>query len=115
SVARAEGEEDTTFRRRVGVAVTAALCVQLLMPLALTRPAWANTPVAIRCAASPVPTIADNGSTLFTITGALLDASGNVVSDDNATQVTFTNETPTLISERNAVQPNPRLAQSGVA
>lgn len=69
---------------------------------------------SIQCSASPSTIPADAGNTITTVKGTLIDANGNVVANDNSTTMTFTNNTPTLLSERNATQPNPRTAQSGV-
>jgi hypothetical protein len=69
---------------------------------------------AIRCSATKA-TIPADASTITTVQGTLIDANGNAVTNDNSTAVTFTNNTPAIMTERNATQPSPRTAQSGVA
>ena len=70
---------------------------------------------AIRCSATKSTIPADGGSTITTVQGTLIDANGNVVSNDNSTAVTFTNNTPAVLDNRNSTQPSPRTAQNGVA
>jgi hypothetical protein len=70
---------------------------------------------AIRCSATKSTIPADGGNTITTVQGTLIDANGNVVSNDNSTSVTFTNNTPAVLGDRNSTQPSPRTAQSGVA
>jgi len=70
---------------------------------------------SIRCSATKPTIPADGGATITTVQGTLIDANGNVVSNDSSTQITFTNNTPTILADRNATQPNPRTATNGVA
>ncbi len=51
----------------------------------------------IACSASKT-TIPNDGSTSTTISGTLKDANGNVVANDNSTAITFTNNTPTILT-----------------
>jgi hypothetical protein len=70
---------------------------------------------SIRCSATKATIPADGGSTITTVQGTLIDANGNAVANDNSTKITFTNNTPAIMAERNATQPSPRTAQNGVA
>ncbi|MBI2983426.1 MAG: hypothetical protein HYY42_04510, partial [Chloroflexi bacterium] len=51
----------------------------------------------------------------FTISGTLKDSSGNTVANDSATAITYTNNSPTILTERDSTETSPRTAQSGVA
>src|SRR5438105_1906667 len=70
---------------------------------------------SIRCSATKPTIPADAGATITTVQGTLIDANGNVVSNDNSTAITFTNNTPAILADRNSTQPSPRTAQNGVA
>ena len=70
---------------------------------------------SIRCSATKATIPADGGNTITTIQGSLIDANGNVVANDNSTLITYTNNTPAILADRNSTQPSPRTAQNGVA
>ena len=72
---------------------------------------------SIRCSATKTTVPADDAASGYTtISGSLIDANGNVVGNDSSTQITFTNNTPTILGARSdTAEPSPRTTQNGVA
>ncbi|MDE3102053.1 MAG: hypothetical protein KGJ98_07430 [Chloroflexota bacterium] len=69
----------------------------------------------LACAVSPASIPADNGNSTSTVTVSVEDVNGNVVANDVTDKITFTNNSPTLVTADNSIEPQTITATNGVA